>query len=164
MPEYGTVAAFRAYHTARGRVTDEYDDDEVEAAKLVASEWLDGRYRSQFPGTKVGQRAQVREWPRVGGIDRDAYAIPSDTVPTEIENAVYEATLRQLLNPGSLSVDWTPPKYKRASVEGAVSVEYAMFASASDVQTRFAVIDDILAPILTGCGETSSLSGATARK
>ena len=164
MPDYGTVAGFRAYHIARGRNTDEWDDDEVEAAKLIASEWLDGRYRGQFPGLKVGQRAQVREWPRNGGVDRDGYAIPAGSVPAEVENATYEATLRQLATPGSLSVDWTPPKYKRASVDGAVSVEYAMFAGAADVQTRFIVIDDILATILTGCGDTSSLSGATARK
>ena len=164
MPDYGTLEGFRAYHLARGRVTTDYDDDEVEAAKLVASEWLDGRFRLSFPGTKVGMREQVREWPRVSGIDRDGYAIAADVVPPEIDNSTYEATLRQLIAPGSLSVDWTPPKYKSASVHGAVSVEYASFAYASDVQTRFAIIDDILAPILTGRGEFASLSGATSRK
>lgn len=165
MTDYGTVAGFETYHTARGRadVIAGYDDDDIEAAKLVASEWLDGNYRSSFPGIKVGYRAQVREWPRVGGLDRDGYVIDSGTVPTEVENATYEATLRQLANPGSLSVDWTPAKYKRVSVDGAVSAEYAMFYSAADMQTRYKVIDDILAPILTGCGDVSSLSGSASR-
>lgn len=164
MVDYGTVAAFRTYHTARGRSTQAYEDEEVEAAKLLASEWLDGRYRGQFPGLKVGQRAQVREWPRNGAVDRDGYAILATSVPTEIENATYEAAFRQLARPGSLSVDWTPPKYKRVSVDGAVSAEYAMFDSAVDVQTRFIAIDDILATVLCGSGNTSSLSGATNRQ
>jgi hypothetical protein len=164
MDQYGTLSGFRFYHTARDRDTSIYDDTKVEAAKLVASEWLDGRYRSSFPGIKVGMRSQVREWPRNGGVDRDGYAIPAASVPTEVENAVYEATLRQLANPGSLNVDWTPPRYKSASVAGAVSVSYASFSSAADVQTRFSVIDDILAPILTGNGgDASPLSGSINR-
>lgn len=166
MADYGTVDGFNTYHEARGRSVAAFtDDDEIEAAKLVASEWIDARYRSLFPGTKVGMRAQVREWPRVGGMDRDAYAIASDVPPVEVINAAYEATYRQLVSPGSLSVDWTPPKYKSAAVTGAVSVTYAEFAEWSDVQTRFAIIDEILAPILTGAygAEVSSLSGPTLR-
>lgn len=165
MTDYGSVAGFKTYHTARGRaaIIAAFEDDEIEAAKLVSSEWLDGNYRGSFPGIKIGYRAQVREWPRVGGVDRDGYVIASDSVPTEVENATYEATLRQLITPGSLSVDWTPSKYKRVSVDGAVSAEYNSFYSASDVQTKFKVIDDILAPILTGCGNVSSLSGNSSR-
>ena len=162
--DYGTVAGFRAYHTARGRDLSAWDDDaEIEAAKLVASEWIDARYQGSFPGTKVGMRDQMREWPRVGGVDRDGYTISSSFVPTEIENATYEATYRQLGLPGSLSVDWTPPKYNRVSVDGAISVEYARFYGASDVQTRFAIIDEILAPILTRCFNSTILSGSITR-
>lgn len=161
--EYGTNDGFATYHMARGRTVAIYNPADVTAARLVASEWIDARYRSSFAGTKLGQRGQVREWPRVGAVDINSYAIPSDSVPVEIENATYEAAYRQLVTSGSLSVDWTPNVYKRASVDGAVSVEYASFADASDVQTRFKVIDEILAPILTGCGSASPLSGGTYR-
>ena len=162
---YGTASGFETYHTARGRSVAAWDDaDEVNAALLVASEWLDARYRSSFGGLKVGQRAQLREWPRTGSFDTYGYSIPSDVVPTEIENATYEIAYRQLAAPGSLAVDWTPNKYKRASVDGAVSVEYASFASAWDAQTQFVIVDQILSPILTGCGAGSSpLSGAVYR-
>lgn len=163
MPDYGTVTGFRTYHTARGRDTSEFDDVEVEAAKLVASECLDARYGGSFPGTKVGMRAQVRSWPRVGGIDRDGYAIDSSSVPSEVEDATYELTYRQLQNPGSLSVDWSPNEFKRASVDGAVSVEYALYGSVSEVQTRFQIVDEILEGILTGGGGSSPLSGAISR-
>lgn len=163
MLDYGTIAAFKDYHISRGRSVTGYDDDEIEAAKLVASEWVDARGRGAFPGTKVGQREQVREWPRVGGTDANGYVIPANGVPFEIDAATYEATLRQLVAPGSLSIDWTPPKYKRVSVDGAVSVEYASFAFAADAQTRFSIIDDILAMVLTRHGTGSIYSGAVSR-
>lgn len=161
---YGTAAGWRIYHIARGRNVDAYDDDsEIEAALLVASERNDAKYRSAFGGTKVGYREQIREWPRVGGFDIHGYSIPSDATPTEVINATYEAALRQLVEPGSLSVDWTPNKYKRASVDGAVSVEFNIFGGAMDAQTQFLIIDEIIAPILTGCGNFSALSGGTSR-
>ena len=162
---YGTAAGFRSYHTARGRAVAAYSSDPVvEAALLVASEWIDGKFRTSFGGTKVGQRAQVREWPRNGAVDRDYYAIDAATVPGEAINAAYEAALRELVIAGSLTVDWTPNKYKRVSVDGAVSVEYAAFDSVADIQTQFAIIEQIIAPILCGRGgNLSGLSGAITR-
>jgi hypothetical protein len=165
MPDYGTAAAFRTYHTARGRDVSDMDDAEIEADILVASEWLDGKYRSLFRGTKVGMRAQVREWPRVGVTDANGYAVASDSVPVEIENATYEAAWINNQAPGSLSVSYTPPRYKRASVDGAVSVEYTMYNSAADAQTQFTAIDYILAPIVAcyGGNVSSILSGPATR-
>lgn len=161
---YGDPTGFRAYHTAHGRDVSTYTDDaKINAALLVASEWGDGKYRASFGGTKVGQRGQIREWPRNGAVDRDYYAIPADSVPLEMINTTYEAALRELITPGSLSVDWTPNKYKRAMVDGAVSVEYANFQTAQDIQTQFIVIDRIIAPILSGIENVSSLSGAVTR-
>lgn len=164
MLAYGSAAGFRHYHALRGRETAAWTDVQVEAKLILASEWLDGRYRGSFGGNKVGSRVQVREWPRVGATDRDGYAIADAVVPTEIEYATYEGALRELENAGSLSVDWTPPKYKRVSVDGAVSVEYASFDTAADAQSRFIAIDYLLAPILSAGGAISSLSGAIHRK
>jgi hypothetical protein len=165
MPDnYGSADDFRAYHTARGRDVSGYtDDDAITAALLLASEWLDARYRTSFGGTKVGLRSQLREWPRVNAFDIYNYNIGSSVVPTEIKNATYEAALRQLVAPGSLSLDWTPNQYRRVSVDGAISAEFMMFNDASDIQTRFKVIEEILSPILTGCGNSSPLSGSISR-
>lgn len=150
MPDtYGTWAGYQTYCTARDLDIAGQDATSFAKDSLIASEWLDAVYRSGFGGRKVDGRDQVREWPRAGAIDQYGYAILSTSVPTEIENAAYEATRRNAVTPGSLSVDYTPPKYKRASVEGALAVEYAMFDSARDAQTRFTIIDQILAPILT---------------
>jgi hypothetical protein len=162
MDQYGTTIDFKTYHTARGRVVDSFADAAIAAALLVASECLDARYQSKFPGFKVGQRAQLREWPRTGGIDIYGYSIPANSIPTEIVNAVYELALRQLQVPGSLSIDWTPNKYRRASVDGAVAVEYNTFSSSTDVQTQFNIVDEILGPILTA-NDISPLSGGSFR-
>ena len=140
-----------------------WDDEYIDAKMVVASEWLDARYTEMFPGLKVGMRAQVREWPRVGAYDYYGYSIASNAVPVEIENATYEATLREGSEPGSLSKDWTPDKYKRVSIDGALSVEYSGFGSASEIQTQFMRITEILRPILTGQYSFSALSGATSR-
>lgn len=162
MDQYGSVASFKTYHNARGRDVTAYGDPAILGALLVASESLDARYQSKFPGFKIGQRAQVREWPRTGGIDIYGYSIAADTIPTEVENATYEMALRQLQSPGSLSIDWTPNKYRRASVDGAVAVEYASISSASEAQTQFNVVDEILGPILTA-RDISPLSGGSSR-
>ena len=162
MTFYGTAAGFRDYHTTRGRdVTDYADDALVEAALLVASEWIDAVY---FPAswayTKTGGSAQDRRWPSIGVMDAYGYAVASDVVPTLVENATYEAAWRHLQSPGSLTLDYTPNKYKRVSIAGSVSVDYAM---SSDIQSRFLIIDQILAPLLAGGGRTSALTGAVAR-
>ncbi len=162
MDQYGSVASFKTYHNARGRDITAYADPAILAALLVASEWIDARYQSKFPGFKVGQRSQVREWPRTGGVDIYGYSIAADSVPTEVENAVYELALRQLQSPGSLSVDWTPNKYRRASVDGAVAVEYQSFSNSTEVQTQFTVVDEILSTILTA-HDVSPLSGGSCR-
>lgn len=164
MVDYGTVAGFKTYHSARGRadIIENFDDSEIDAAKLITSEWLDATYRNQFPGLKVGMREQVREWPRQGASDIHGYAISSATVPTEVENATYEGTFRQLQTPGIFSKDYTPNKYKSVSVDGAVSIQYVQFGGAGDIQTQIKIIDEILAPILTAYGDFSPLSGGTA--
>lgn len=145
---YGTVNGYKAYTTERNITRPSDDDNIIQAALIVASEWLDAIYRSSFPGLKVGQRDQQREWPRTGAQDVYGYSIPSDSVPREIEYATYEASLREMTTPGCLSRDYTPPRYKQASVTGAVSVTYSSFDSVRDAQIKFQKIDEHLSTIL----------------
>jgi len=166
MPDfYGTPAGFRAYHTARDHdvPAEALDDATVSAWLLKASEWIDGTYRGGFSGTKVGMRSQVREWPRNAAYDIYGYMIVQESVPSEVEYATYEAALRHGTNLGSLLVDYTPGKYKAVSIDGAVSATYAGFNSGADAQTQFLAIDQILFPIMTANGASSSLSGSVGR-
>lgn len=159
---YGTVNGFKTYTTERNITRPSEDDNIIQAALIVASEWLDAIYRSSFPGLKVGQRVQVREWPRIGAQDVYGYSIASDSVPREVEYATYEAALREMTTPGSLSMDYTPPKYKQASVHGAVSVTYSTFDSVRDAQIKFQKIDEILSTILRA-DRDSGLVGSACR-
>jgi len=163
---YGTPAGFRAYHEARGRSLPAaaLDDDQVTPALLVTSEWIDNKYRGSFGGYKFGLRTQVRDWPRYDARDADLNDIPSDSVPDEVIAATYEGAFLQLSNPGVFAVNYTPPRYTSARVEGAVAVTYAQLDSAS-VQTQFAIVDQLLSRILAGNGDGgySALSGRIVR-
>lgn len=164
MTIYGTAAGFREYHEARGRDVSAYDDDAViDASLLVASEWLDNTHRRLFKGYKVGGREQDREWPRHSVFDHEGKAVSSDSVPPEVEYATYEATLRQLITPGSLTLDYIPNKYRSVNIQGSVSVTYAGANGSADIQTQFTIIEQILDPLLGGTGSMSVLSGASVR-
>lgn len=160
---YGTVDGFRKYHSERGHVLPPIfsDDDEVASALLVASEWIDSRFRQQFPGKKIGGREQERDWPRSNA--KDIYGNDLNGVPREIEYATYEAAAIQGANPGALSVNWTPGKYKSVSIDGAVSVAYASISSVYEAQTQFAIIDEILSAILSGSGGGAPYVGEAVR-
>lgn len=160
---YGSDEGFTAYHEARNRDVSSIDTDDIAAARLVASEWLDGRYLASFPGLRVDP-TQTRQWPRQGAVDIYGYAIPSTDVPVQVENATYEAALRELQKPGILNPDFAPNKYKRVSIDGAIAVDYVVFDSASDIAVQFPVIGQWLYPLLVSRAlAQSSLSGMTVR-
>jgi hypothetical protein len=150
MSSYGTIDNFLAYHELRGNEVPAAaiaNDDLIASSLIVGSEWFDRTYLAQFDGYKTGGRDQEREFPRVGQADYYGYAIASDAIPREVEQAVYEATLIHLNTPGVLAVDYTPSKYKSVAVSGAVSVQYSEFNSSFDVQTKFSKIEQIVSQL-----------------
>lgn len=166
--KYGTASGFTLYVVERNYSAPAASDDDIESALVVASTWVDSRTRSAVDSSssyKTGGRDQERDWPRTSWIDRDGYAIPAGAVPREIEQATYEAALRQLRSPGALTVDFTPGKaIRQAAVAGAVSVTYAGGGSVSDAQLMIPTVDAILASLIGDRRSTSSsLSGGTLR-
>lgn len=156
---YGNVPGYKAYHLERNNDIPVSSDEDIDASLLVASEWVDANYRSGFGGLKVDGRSQEREWPRSGAMDIYGYGISPDFPPLEVIYATYEAAWRNIVTPGILAQDYSPSKYKRAAVEGAVSAEWATFNSVNDVQIQFRAIDNIIAPILTSNPMLPSFSG-----
>lgn len=158
---YGTVAAANTYHAERGNAAwAAGSDPNKEAALLRAStyvdalgvEMCDGQPVSKFPGTKTGGRTQVRSWPRTGATDIDGHAIPSDAVPIEVEHATYEAALRELAAPGSLSPDYTPGRQVKREKVDVLEVEYQTVAEGGEYgnPTRpvVPVVLELLAPVM----------------
>ncbi|WP_062390939.1 DnaT-like ssDNA-binding protein [Pseudomonas abietaniphila] len=163
MPEfYGTVAAADAYHAARANIAWTGDDAAKQAALIRASAYIDGKYQAQtncgrweslFSGVKTGGRAQSLQWPRTGATDNEGHAIPPDEVPIEIEQAAYEAALREIVTPGSLSPDYVASQAVKREKVGPLETEYAVRDAASgatSVRPIITLIDELLAPLL-GC-------------
>ncbi len=161
---YGSVSGFRLYHASRGNDVTSYTDAAVEIELLKASEWIDGRFRARFPGDKEGFREQLREWPRLSAYDINNDLIPAGTIPLEVQNATYEVALKSFQTPGILNKDYTPSAYSQVSITGALHVQYLQSRSIADVQTQFAIVGQVLAPVLTGGGGANSgLSGEAIR-
>lgn len=157
---YGTAADYTTYHTARGRDVSGQATADIEQALLIASEWLDGTF--VWPGRKFGLRGtQTREWPRYDVYDRAGDLVDYTTVPVEVQNAAYEVAYRWLADNTVLSPDHTPEKYKRVSIDGALSVEYRGL-DAHQVQKKFPILAVVLAPLLGG-SNASMISGKAAR-
>lgn len=164
MPEfYGSVALADAYHEARLNTAwtgvASSPADAKEAALLRASVWLDGTYGARFTGTRTDGRDQSRAWPRSGATDGEGLAIASDEVPDEVLQATYEAAMRELTTPGSMSPDYTPAQGVKSETVGPISVTYRD-GSGSQLPVS-TTIDNILAPLLVSRG--GSLYGFNVR-
>ena len=161
---YGTATGFAEYFAARGiALPGTLDDDAIDAALLVASEWIDHVYGPSFIGYKTDGFEQEREWPRKSAVIYStipAYLYADTAIPNRVLSATYEAAYRQVITPGSLEVDYTPSKYTSVTVEGAISVDYAAFSSSSEVQIQIGTIDKLLWPLLDDQAP-SSMSGSS---
>lgn len=159
---YGTLTAASAYHAARGNTTWIGEDPVLNIALLRGSEYIDQAFRSAFPGFKTESRDQLREWPRLDAVDIEGIPLDSATVPDEVMWASYEASLRELVSPGSLLPDYNPGgQQKRVKVD-VIEVEFSAPHGVSSVLPIITIIRGILAPILTGSFD-SGIAGRAVR-
>ncbi|KRG47348.1 hypothetical protein ARC20_03185 [Stenotrophomonas panacihumi] len=158
---YGTLEGADGYHAARGNTAWGEGSNEARTAALVrATDYIDGRYRyllpsgrwaSMFPGVRTEGRGQPNEWPRTGAVDYDGNELPIDLVPDEVERATYEAAVRELTEPGSLSPDFVASAQVTREKVGPIDVTYAAAegeGTATPNRPVVPVIDEILAPLL----------------
>lgn len=157
---YGSVAAADAYHLARANAAWVGDEAAKQAALIRASAYIDGRYRklltsgvwvSLFPGYKTEGRAQSLEWPRTDAADYEGHPLASDEAPVEVERATYEAALRELVAPGSLSPDYIASQTIKREKVGPLETEFAVgngADAAGSVRPVISTIDEMIAPVL----------------
>jgi hypothetical protein len=159
MPDfYGTLAGANAYHAARGNAAWTGTDDAKTAALVRGSGYVDSLGRQQqpsgywlilWPGNKTGGRVQSLDWPRTNAADYEGNAIPADQVPIEVEQATYEAALRELTAPGSLNPDYVPAALVKREKSGPWEEEYfAPGEGSNPTQPVISAILDLLAPLL----------------
>ena len=139
----------------------------AEAALRRATTWVDGKYRSRFPGYPTNFGIQALEWPRIGAyktvprFDNVAGAFPgpeaevyfqggifyfkTNVVPTQVVSATCEAASRELFKPNSLAPDLANGGLYKSIKAGSVSIE---FANNSTPNTVFQMIDLVLVSLL----------------
>lgn len=151
---YGTLLGADAYFSARGISAWSAAAEAARTAALVrASSYIDGRYRSRFSGRKAGGRPQPLEWPRIDAVDASGEDIADDEVPVEVEHATYEAALRELQAPGSLSPDVVGTARVLREKVGELEVQYADATGVEDARPLVTIIDDILSGLLVSASD-----------
>lgn len=148
---YGTLADADLYAESRGNDAWDGDNDAKTAALIRGSAYIDGRYRSRFPGEKTGGRAQYLQWPRTGALDADGNEIDSLEIPFEIIQATFESAARELATPGSLSPDYIASAQVKREKVGEIEVEYSGSAQSGTLANApvISLIDGILSGLLT---------------
>lgn len=152
---YGTVDGADSYHTARANTdwTDEPSSppDAKVAALLRATQYIDGYYRTRFPGRKTAGRAQALEWPRINARDIDGNELADDEIPVEVVHATYEAALRELVSPGILAPDQAATlgavRRQREKV-GPLEEETEFFEGGASTDPLFRRIDQLLSGLV----------------
>ncbi|AZR23488.1 DnaT-like ssDNA-binding protein [Xanthomonas vasicola] len=157
---YGTLAGADDYHLARGNTAWATGSEAARTAALVrGTDYIDGRYQvvlasgrwqSLFPGVRAAGRGQPNEWPRTGATDNAGAFIGPEEIPGEVERATYEAALRELARPGSLSPDFVASAQAIRKKVGPIEVAYSEKGADGGVPNRPVVtaIDEILGPLL----------------
>jgi len=153
---YGSVANADQYHSARGNTAWTGSDPDKLAALFRASQYIDGMGQcdgmSLFPGVKTGGRTQVLAWPRAGAVDWSGAAILADEVRIEVQYATYEAALRELATPGSLSPDYVPAtQVKREKVDVLETEYFTPAEGVNPVRPVVSIVMDMLAPVMSPC-------------
>ncbi len=153
---YGSEANADQYHTARGNTAWVGSSADKLAALTRASQYIDGMGQcdgmSLFPGVKTGGRAQILAWPRTGATDFSGATILPDEVPIEVQYATYEAALRELVAPGSLSPDYVPATQVKREKVDVLDTEYAVpAADINPVRPVVSIVMDMLAPVMVPC-------------
>lgn len=147
---YVTTEQVAQYALRMGKVFAPDSEAQGEATCRIATAWIDGKYRSRFPGYKRRGRAQRREWPRIAAQIQDTgisgmgwYIMPVDEIPDEIVEATCEAAIRELAAPGSLMPDQTAGDVIQSVTAGSASVTFAG-GGLNATMVSFPAIDMIL--------------------
>jgi hypothetical protein len=130
---YVSNATFRSYMEARARSYKD-DDDLIDASIVVASDYVDQRFR--YKGRKQGGRDQRQQWPRIGCIDADRFAVQG--IPQEVKDACCEYAARAMV--AALNPDPTQDPSLQRIVKQKVSV------GPIDEETEFSAEDSFALP------------------
>lgn len=149
---YASVDDATAYFAGRGKGDTWGDVDDQESALRLATDYMEGAYRSRWVGYRVST-TQALSWPRVyvpipdapSGYGAYRAYVPINVVPAEVKNACIELALRASTAP--LAPDLGRATHREKV--GPIEVEYEQGAA---VAQQYRAVDLTLAMYLSGDG------------
>lgn len=150
---YLTVEALKQYWENQGYSYEDLTTTDIQRLLNKATSYIDNNYRKGFPGYRQYDN-QTLEWPRTGAYYLDDYTINENTIPSEVKNAVGEASY--LLNTGE---DLTASiskvgKIKKSRVKVDVIEEELEYTEGSGLYSNiYTIIDDALSRITGGVSD-----------
>ena len=158
---YIDVAFFQQYHSSRGTDVSSLDPTtQIEPAIIVATEYIDFRYGTDFTGTKIidGAIRQTTAWPRIQAFDVDGFDV-SNSIPEQLKKTVAAFSLISISDDGSIGLGQTqidPNDRRISSIRERVDVletetEYFNFGQTPSLP-EFPVADGILSSLLISAG------------
>jgi hypothetical protein len=143
---YISVADADAYFSARGNAAWAALTPTAtkEAALRKATDYMTGRYGLRWKGDRVSE-LQALDWPRSSAY-ANGFLIDSGSVPVAVQRACAELAVR------ASSDDLAPDvgAQVKQEVVGPISVTYA---DGARQDTRYALVDSMLAAYLKGAGQ-----------
>lgn len=146
---YATAAEADAYFADRGGAAWAGLQADKEAALIRATAWIDGEYRSRWPGYRVSGRDQALEWPRATAKDAQGFDIDDASIPAEVKYATIEAALREFITPDSLTPDYVRTKQIKRQRVGPLSQEFVIGqGDVADLKPTLTTVEQLLSPII----------------
>jgi hypothetical protein len=128
-----------------------------EIALRNATRTIDSLFALRFKGSRA-LGTQALQWPRVGVITHDNYAVESTEVPALVKNATCELALRFIDDSsGHDTSRLTPDQDQPGSIleerlKADVVETETVYGGASQ-QKRFKIVEDMLAPLMHSAGK-----------
>lgn len=130
---YATVNGFVAYWSDRGVDYSDSEPEDVQAALVKATDYVELRYSTRWKGRRKTLE-QALSWPRVGAFDRDNAPLAADAVPVRLVRATYEYAKRALV--AELLPDPTvDPNVSQTSVSVGPISESISYSGGASIQT-----------------------------
>lgn len=158
---YGSLAAIKARWDDIGYDYSDpsYTDAVIQSAAIRATEWLEGTYRSRFPGSPELD-TQSLHFPALDAYD--VYGREVLGIPVAVFHAQCEATYRELLTPNSLTPDIVLGDSNARAVKrrkvgpGGVEREFERVA-AHELKPTITAVEGLLSVLISLGGATKTL-------
>lgn len=148
-----SLADFQSYCSNRGYDLTGFSNDVQERSIRLATTFIEGLGRrlrdngSRWPGYRT-VATQRRIWPRTDACYQDGTSIAVDVVPAAVAEAVSEAAVYDLNDPGMLNGTLNLSEVVSSAGAGPAKVTFRDAKNEKEARTMLFAVQDLLADIL----------------